>query len=778
MKKVDIISKVVGRDGQGKPVGGGISIPMGNYALKSDFESLKSMFNDFLDGDDTDSVINRWKDLESFLNGISEDSPLTSILGNYIPIGGYTEITGEKNFTGGLKVNGSPIYYDTEKKYWKLEGDLLVTGGVTMYGNDSGFVASTIMDGIVVDGTTISKEGGILKVIGSVGGATTMGSLSNVGSWADSVAPQDRIMYQAANSSQWVAKNLSDLAVGGVTGDYLPLNMTSTPFVVNTQSGVVNFKSTSASEVGFRLYFGNSNKGGLWANDERIYLYHAITGNSVALTTGGKLIFNAGGVGYTVLHSENYRNYALPLSGGTLTGSLEIKTNSSYVHFKNANGIDRGSLGVLEDNNASVWKPSKGWKTILDADNYSSYALPLNGGTLTNTLTIDNSTVGLILHRSGLATPYIRFGQDANNEWGELGVSNNGRLVFWPLVSSQGGYNQWNTVWHSGNDGNGSDLDADLLDGKHYSDIINDNVASATKLQTARTIWGQSFDGTGNVSGFLENANFIMSNNKDGYFVGNRKDGVGSSDGGLLLFSYANNPMSLFTNSVERIRITPTGNVGIGTTNPTQKLHIAGPVLADAFYAIGGIYGWNADTSVTFNNRWGIYQWGNLLQITQRDVHNNFISSPISIDLLNGRVAILKQQPTCALDVSGDILASGGITMYSDARKKTILNHVELSLKQIAEAPLIEHYYNSDLNKTTHVGSIAQYWAEMNDWFCKEDSEGYLTMEIQNAALASAISVARELVKFESETDRRIRLLEDENKRLKEEVEQLKWNIA
>ena len=127
---------------------------------------------------------------------------------------------------------------------------------------------------------------------------------------------------------------------------------------------------------------------------------------------------------------------------------------------------------------------------------------------------------------------------------------------------------------------------------------------------------------------------------------------------------------------------------------------------------------------------------------------------------------------------NGNMLVTGGVTMYSDARKKTILNHVELSLKEIAEAPLIEHYYNSDEKKTTHVGSIAQYWAGLNDWFCKLDNEGYYTMEIQNAALASAISVARELVKFETETDRRIRLLEEENEQLKKEIEILKWNIA
>ena len=39
--------------------------------------------------------------------------------------------------------------------------------------------------------------------------------------------------------------------------------------------------------------------------------------------------------------------------------------------------------------------------------------------------------------------------------------------------------------------------------------LISNNVASATKLQTARSIWGQSFDGTGNVNGTI----YINNNN-------------------------------------------------------------------------------------------------------------------------------------------------------------------------------------------------------------------------------------------------------------------------
>ena len=50
--------------------------------------------------------------------------------------------------------------------------------------------------------------------------------------------------------------------------------------------------------------------------------------------------------------------------------------------------------------------------------------------------------------------------------------------------------------------------------------LISNNVASATKLQTARSIWGQSFDGTGNVNGTIyinnsnsENGAIILNNN-------------------------------------------------------------------------------------------------------------------------------------------------------------------------------------------------------------------------------------------------------------------------
>lgn len=112
-------------------------------------------------------------------------------------------------------------------------------------------------------------------------------------------------------------------------------------------------------------------------------------------------------------------------------------------------------------------------------------------------------------------------------------------------------------------DGSGSGLDADTLDGKHYIDIINGNVASATKLQTARTLWGQSFDGTNNVSGRFE-------------LDGNYRSILALYDGTTYraIQSYGSKPLTL----------NPEGNnVAIGAIEPDEKLHISGNVCFSGY---------------------------------------------------------------------------------------------------------------------------------------------------------------------------------------------------
>lgn len=84
-----------------------------------------------------------------------------------------------------------------------------------------------------------------------------------------------------------------------------------------------------------------------------------------------------------------------------------------------------------------------------------------------------------------------------------------------------------------------------LLNG---TDIHNINVASASKLATARSIWGQSFDGTGNVNGTIyinnsdsENGAIILNNNVNTHArISAIKDQVVFNTGAAIRFGATN----------------------------------------------------------------------------------------------------------------------------------------------------------------------------------------------------------------------------------------------
>ena len=121
----------------------------------------------------------------------------------------------------------------------------------------------------------------------------------------------------------------------------------------------------------------------------------------------------------------------------------------------------------------------------------------------------------------------------------------------------------------------------------------SDNIATATKLATARTIWGQAFDGSANISGNMTNVDHIYMNNSHTIYVkdtnGNNLDSFGFSNTNNLHIgydlaakgynTYINGNEIYFrtsANNVERMRITSDGKVGIGTSAPDSDLHVSG----------------------------------------------------------------------------------------------------------------------------------------------------------------------------------------------------------
>lgn len=153
---------------------------------------------------------------------------------------------------------------------------------------------------------------------------------------------------------------------------------------------------------------------------------------------------------------------------------------------------------------------------------------------------------------------------------------NNFHESYGDIINIQG-YSTWRTRFDIGTSGRiriMHGINTTTATQVGYLAYLHDNVASATKLRTPRTIWGQSFDGTGNVDGTLtitnsgsDDPHIISTVSKLFHIVSKYK---------LVLYAGEYN-----SSQKDAINILSNHNVGIGV-DPSYKLHVKGDIYSSA----------------------------------------------------------------------------------------------------------------------------------------------------------------------------------------------------
>lgn len=305
-------------------------------------------------------------------------------------------------------------------------------------------------------------------------------------------------------------------------------------------------------------------------------------------------------------------------------------------------------------------------------------------------------------------------------------------------------------------------------------------VQKAVRLETPRTIFSKPFDGTNNVTGGAKFLNICIETDNNG----------NDSGRGSEINNY-NSELNLQYNTSRDITMCfGGGNVRIGTGLSGYKLSVNGNVGIDGSitfqYLSGGnernlLYQQMADNDL-FRIRCGGPSNQGWVEIATADDG----TEPIYVRQYTGAFASITRTLTL-LDGSGNticpgnLLTYGGITMYSDLRKKNVLNSIIVPLDVMANADLFDYIFKTDEKCKVRAGTSAQYWNVFLPQVTDTDNEGFFTMSYDVLATTCVLSIAKHFQRFLMEDfnnhETRIEFLERENKELKDSNKEMMNHI-
>ena len=662
-----------------------------------------------------------------------------------------TDITGTGTFTGAnlkatdsVYVNGIRLH-KTSDGVITLEGNLAVTGGITTYAIDPVSV-STVMDGVVVDGTTIKKENGKLVAVGGgEAGNVAWDNISgkpsvfptNIANITDLHSSWDSVL--AAQKPAWLT------AVSIATISDLHANWDA--LLKAAPSAYVTRWPTISEVTGKQNLVVKLNGGTTEGTNQ--FTYNATGAKTINITPAGIGAATSGHTHamstITDLHSSwDALLKAAPSSYVTRWPSFAEVTSKPTT---------LAGYGITDA------------YTKTESDN--RYLNVSGGDTIQGLITINHTTLdnSINIVREGSNNPTICFSNKTNGQLGRIGFNNEGKVCVYFKTSSDESY-----VWHSTNDGAGSGLDADLLDGTHKSGLLTaltsssgTNISitvggttksiadlyanSAYKLENTHTIWGQNFNGTQNITGRFTSNERVYAD-KGIWVTNNDIAGWGQSNAALNLSipntSNTSGIICVYRSGQANTGYTRFFSMEISNSSDSVRTYYANEVRIDI-----------TPTYMDINK--------------QLNINGNTIIGS------GGNLGIGTANPAAKLHVIGDILATGGGTYYgSDIRYKLIMQQVNLSLLDIAEAPSFVYRWNRpNMNQNRlNLGGSAQYTQSILPW-AVENSNNFLSMDYATVAYTFAVHTARHLMNYETRTDKKIKKLENRVKYLEKQLKKL-----